>query len=293
MEIKQLEAYINVYELKSFSKAAKQMHISQPSISAYINALEKSLEAQLIHRKGKEFLPTQTGKLFYEQAKEILSLRDSTLLKMKSIADKKTGNIDILASSVPAQFILPKILANFHKLHPQITFKVNQASSASVIEGLLKHQAEIGFVGSVINNPKCEYENFMTEQLILITPNEARFRHSTNIKNLLQREYFVTRKTGSGTRLEYEEFFKNLGLKPSELKISAHMDDSVSIINAVASGLGLAIVSEIAAQSFLDQKRIIAIEIPKLPKRNFYVVRKKGYPVVPAVDALVDFICKH
>ena len=136
MDFRQLEAYITVYELKNFSKAAEKMFLSQPSVSAYINALEKELQTQLIFRSTKEFQPTKAGMLFYQYARDILSLRDNSLHSIRNITDSNTGNIDILASSVPSQYILPELLGDFHKLYPNVTFNLTQADSMKVIEGI-------------------------------------------------------------------------------------------------------------------------------------------------------------
>ena len=292
MEFRQLGAYVKVYELRSFSRTAQEMFVSQPSISAYINSLEKELQTQLICRSTKEILPTKSGILFYEYAKEMLSLHDKAIASMKSLSDCAVGSIDILASTVPAQYILPEILGAFHKLYPNIIFNVTQTNSTDVVSGIVAHKCEIGFVGTQIDNSKCIYEHFMSEKLLLIVPCEPHFQDTmtANVAQLLRSEHFVARKLGSGTRLEYEEFMKKIGVNPRELKVSAYMNDTQSIIQAVANGLGLSFVSELAARNFIRQKLIISADIDELPERKFYIVLKKGCPVVPAVDTFIKFI---
>jgi len=292
VELKQLEAFVNVYELQSFSKAAQRMYISQPSISAYIAALEKQLGSQLIHRAGKEFLPTQAGHVLYEHAKEMLSLREKVSLSLKNISAGSAGCVNILASSVPAQYILPRLLSKFHKNYPEITFSVNQTGTAKAIDGLAKHKGEIAFVGAIIEDEKLEYEHLITEKLVLIAPHQSSFLNlkQVDVAQILRQEYFVTRCAGSGTRLIYEDFLGKIGLKSSELKISASMDDAFSILQAVASGLGLSLVSELAARPFIEQKLVTTIDLCDVPKRDFYIVKKKGYPITPATQVFLDFI---
>ena len=113
MELKQLEAFVKVYELQNFSKAADKLFLSQPSISAYINALEKEVGSKLIHRSTKTFQATKSGTLLYEYAKEILSLHDKGIAALKNLSENSVGTIDISASSVPAQYIYPKYSALF------------------------------------------------------------------------------------------------------------------------------------------------------------------------------------
>lgn len=290
-----MEAYVKVYELRSFSKAAEEMFVSQPSVSVYINALEEELQTPLIFRSTKEFLPTKQGRLFYEYAKEMLSLRDRSIFSIKKLSDCAVGNIDILASSVPAQYILPETLGAFHKLYPGITFNLEQADTVDVVKGISEYKSEIGFVGAKIENPKCLYEDFMSEKMIIIAPYEERFQgaSSSDVARLLREEYFVMREQGSGTRLAYEGCLKSLAVTPEELKVSACFNNTQSIILAVAKGLGLAIVSELAAKYYIQQKLITPIYIDAFPQRNFYIVFKKNRAVTPAVDLFVRFIRSH
>jgi len=296
LDFRQLKVYVKVYELKSFSRAAEELFLSQPSVSAYISSLERDLEAQLIYRSTKEFLPTETGEMLYEHAKDILALCDKTISSVKNFSDDSTGIINILASSVPAQYILPEMLGAFHRLYPDITFNLEQMDTADVVKSISAHKGEIGFVGAKIENSKCVYENFMSEKLIIIAPYEERFRKisSKDIPNLLRNEYFVMREAGSGTRLEYEEFLWELGVNPDKLKVSAHFSNTQSIIHAVAGGLGISIVSELAAKYYLSQNMVttIALDYP-LPERDFYIVLKKNYPIAPITDVFVKFVRSH
>ena len=266
------------------------MFLSQPSISSYINALEKETQTRLIYRSTKEFLPTKSGKLFYEYAKDILSLREKSLFSLKSFSDSTTGNVTILASSVPAQYILPEMLGEIHKQYPNITFNLEQMDSSDVVRGISAHKGEVGVVGARIENPKCAYKDFMSERLTFIAPNEDRFQRigPGDIPRLLRNEYFVMRESGSGTRLGYEFFLKKIGIKPDDLKVSAYFDNTQGIIHAVASGLGISFVSELAAKRYIDQSAVIQIRVESLPERSFYIIQKKNSVVTPTVEAFVN-----
>jgi DNA-binding transcriptional LysR family regulator len=222
----------------------------------------------------------------------MLNLRDKSVSSLKSLADCSLGSIDILASSVPSQYILPSVLGDFHKLHPAIVFNVQQADTADVVKGIAAHESEVGFIGAKIENSKCVYKEFMSERLVIITPYEKRFDDISpeGIDNLLTSEYFVMREPGSGTRLEYEEDLKHIGIKLSKLKVSACFDNTQSIIHAVASGLGISIVSELAAKHYNHCKMIKIIYVQDFPERNFYTVMKKNSPVSETVNSFIEFI---
>jgi DNA-binding transcriptional LysR family regulator len=160
-----------------------------------------------------------------------------------------------------------------------------------VVKGIAMHKGEIGFVGARIDNAKCVFEEFLSEKLILIAPNEPYYQNikSADIPQLLQSEYFVIREIGSGTRLEYEEYLRKIGVDPLDLKVSVCLNNTHSIIHAVASGLGLSFVSELAARSSIMQKIVIPIEVEGLPARHLYIVLKKDCPAMPTAEEFLKF----
>lgn len=296
MDFRQLEAYVRVIELNSFSKAAEAQYLSQPSVSLYINALEKDLQTQLLYRSTKEIIPTRAGALFYEYAKNLIALRDKSVFALKDFAGSAVGDINILASSVPAQYILPELLGAFHETYPDAVFRLKQADTAETVNDIAANKGDIGFVGAKLKNPKCVYETFMTERLVVIAPNQERFS-SFDVKNvveLFQREPFIMREQGSGTRLRYEEFLKEIGLQPEKLKTVAHFNNTQSILHAVAYGLGISIVSELAAKHYLSQNMVLQLDMPcTLPQRDFYIVTKKDFPMPPVVELFLEFLRSH
>lgn len=292
MEFKQLEAYVHVYEQQSFSKAAQLLYVSQPSVSSYIHALEKELQTQLIHRSTKEFVPTKTGVLFYEYAKELLALRDTSVSSLRDHFDCSRGSIDILASSVPAQYLLPQVLGQFHAQYQGVTFNVRQADTAAAIQGIAGNQSEIGFVGSKVENHRCLFEKFLSESMLLIAPPCYGSAGTTQeaVIELLKSEHFVSREDGSGTRREYEEYLRSQGVDPSALKISASFDNTQAVMHAVMHGLGLAIVSELAAQHYLEQKLVVSLPLAAPPTRDFYLVLRKNKPISAPVEKLIELV---
>lgn len=275
MDFRQLEAFIKVVELGSFSRAAEELYVSQPSISSYITSLEKELDAVLINRSTKVLSTTPAGDLFFSKAKEMLTLKRNSLQMLKNLTKDVSGDIRILASSVPCQYILPKLLASFHKQYPKITFTVTQGDTAQVVQGIAAHRADIGFAGSVIHNKKCIFKEFITEKLVFIAPNNGTYEKEKtySLTELLYANSFIARELGSGTRVQYEKFFTQQGIALDQIKTCASMDSTQSIINAVESGLGISIVSELAVKPQLEQKNLLVLNLQTpLPVRNIYTV---------------------
>ena len=292
MDFRQLEAYIKVVELGSFSKAAEELYVSQPSVSSYITALEKELNTVLINRSTKIISTTPSGDLFFAKAKEMLFLKQNSVQMLKNLTQDVRGDIRILASSVPCQYILPKLLADFHKLYPQITFTMTQGDTAQVVQGIAAHRADIGFAGSVMMNKKCVFESFTQEKLVFIAPNDGTYEENkaSSLEELLYTNHFIARELGSGTRLQYEKFFTEQGIALDQITTCASMDSTQSIINAVQSGLGISIVSELAVAPQLVQKNLLALTLQTpLPTRSIYtVLNQKALP-----SHLVKLFCDY
>ncbi|MCL2405599.1 MAG: selenium metabolism-associated LysR family transcriptional regulator [Defluviitaleaceae bacterium] len=296
MDFKQLEAYVQVIEHASFSKAAEAIFMSQPSVSTYITALEKELATTLISRSTKEVAPTHAGKLFYENAKELLALKHNTVERIKNLTGNYVGEINILASSVPAQYMLPEILADFTNMHPGITFVVKQADTHEVSRGIAEQKADIGFTGGIVANNKCEFIELMTEHMVVIASPNMGFVDTSKyaLEPLIYKHRFISREKGSGTRAQYESFFTEQNIDIANIKSCLCFDNTQSIINAVASGLGISIVSEYAARAFIERKMIIPLQLKTpLPKRTFYYVLKKNFAHSHLIDMLVEFLKKN
>ena len=293
MDFKQVEAFVKVAELGSFSKAAEAIFLSQPSVSTYISALEKELTATLINRSTKEVSLTLAGKIFFESAKEILALRNNSIERIKSLKGDFSGEINVLASSVPSQYILPELIARFCGNYPGISFNVKQADTFEVVRGIASQQAEIGFSGGMAENSKCTFHEFASEEMVLIGPNNFGLTHSRKyfLRDIMYSYPYVAREKGSGTRAEYENFFADNSIDISKLKPRASFDNTQSIINAVVSGLGFSIVSEIAARAHIDQKLVTLVNLEEeLPKRKLYYVLKKSISASHLVDLFVGFL---
>lgn len=291
MDFKQLEAYVKVIELSSFSKAAEAIFLSQPSVSTYVSALERELDTTLLNRSTKEVSPTLAGKLFYENARELLVLKRNSVERIKNLSGNYKGEINILASSVPSQHILPEVIARFNATYPDITCNIRQADTLEVSLGIVLGQAEIGFTGGVVENDKCTFNEFAAEKMVFIAPNDGQFSNSQtySLKDLMYNHNFIAREKGSGTRTQYENIFAGLGIDLEKINCCASFDNTQSIINAVIYGLGISMVSELAARNAIEQGMVVSVGLKeKLPRRNFYYVLRKNFVISHLVDLFVS-----
>lgn len=293
MDFKQLEAYIKIIDNKSFSKAAEEMYLSQPSVSSYINSLENELQTKLINRSTREVIPTEAGKLFYRHSKQIIDYKDEAVTDIRSMDGGHVGRIEIRSSSVPAQYVLPSVIAKFHAAYPNVKVNLIQQGSSEVIKDVANRVAEIGFVGSMDNNEKCSFKKLMTENLVIIAPNTDKYRKLQNasLEEIMYSNYFVGREKSSGTRTQYEAFFRKNKIEIKRLKECANFDNTQGVINAVSSGLGISIVSELAAKLYTEQGLVIMLNQEDLHiSRNLYYVFRKNFTTTNLIDTFIEFL---
>jgi DNA-binding transcriptional LysR family regulator len=296
VDFKQIEAFVYVVKYKSFSKAADAIYLTQPTVSAHVSSLENELGIKLIDRSGKDIYLSKAGKLFYEYAINMLNSRDHAVCKIREFARDISGTLEVVASTVPAQYLLPELLVAFRKCYSDINFIVHQSDSAKVAENILESGAEIGITGSIIEDEKLVYENILNDKLVLIVPNNKRFQ-SIDAKDIdfnpFLKEPFILREEGSGTRKEFEKFLRSEGIDCRSLNIIALMNSTEAVKQAVSQGLGISIISRMAVEDYerFELIKVLDIESSYL-ERNFYLTYHKNRTISPVTEAFKEFIRK-
>ena len=207
MNLKQLEAFVRVSERRSFSKAAKELFLTQPTVSAHISSLEKELDARLFVRNTKEVDLSEEGRKLYDYARQMVDLERKIEYVFHGGNKQEQQCITIAASTIPAQYLLPRILTKFNEKYPNEQFKISETDSAQVVEKVLNRTIDVGFTGTVLEKRHCAYIPFYKDELILITPNHEkyrRFKAEDVVATWIVNEPLIMREEGSGTRKEAE-----------------------------------------------------------------------------------------
>ena len=239
MNLKQLEAFVKVTESGSFSKAAKLLFLTQPTVSAHISSLEKELDSRLFVRNTKEVKLSEEGKQLYQYARQMVELEEEIEHVFSKDAQREEKCITIATSTIPAQYVLPAILAKFREAYPDEQFRISENDSCGVVEQVAGHMVDIGFTGTVLEKKHCRYMPFYRDELVAIMPNtefyreiQKRYKTATWIKN----EPIIMREEGSGTRKETEKILKKSGIMPDTLNIVASIENPEAIKRSVKSG---------------------------------------------------------
>ncbi len=292
MEFRQLEAFKLIVESGSFSQTARQMGVTQPSVSAQIIALEREFGCQILTRQPGRAAPTETGKTLYRYAEEILSLRDKAAAAC-SRHKEMSGTVTVAASSIPYQFVLPVLTAQFSLQNPGARFTLMRSDSAGAAELVLSGAADLGMVGTLPQSEELLCEPILEDELMVLAPAKPPYtewaREPVNVQDILSAP-FVAREEGSGTWSEVEHYLRQQGHDSCALHVVARMDDPHAITAAVEEGLGITVLSSLAASESLRKGGVLAFSLAGKPaKRKIYLVRAKGKSFPAVTEAFARF----
>ena len=294
MEFKQIEAFVNVVKHRSFSKAADATFLTQPTISAHISALEKELGCALIERRGRESGPTKAGKELYRYAVDMVNTREAAISAIGRGGEKAGAVLEIHASGIPGQFIVPKLIAGFSKNHPNVRFYMEISDSREAAENIINHKGEVGFIGENRRNNRLEYTLIGKEKALLITPDLPEYEGiaGDDGKVILERlsdERFIWREDGSATRELFEEKYRKETGK--SLKAVATLNDVEAIKQCVAAGLGISVVSAAALdEGDSASGRLKTFEVSDEFTREFYMIYRKSGVLSPAAADFIKYV---
>ncbi|WP_019155005.1 selenium metabolism-associated LysR family transcriptional regulator [Robertmurraya massiliosenegalensis] len=293
MELHQLFVFTKVVEHKSFSKAAEAVYLSQSTVSSHIQSLEKMLNVRLFDRVGRDTIVTPYGERLYYWALKLLELKDQALYDIKESVTDLKGKIHIGVSSVPGQFLVPKIVKEFRLQYPNVTFMLSEFPSKIVAEKVMSGKVDVGFLGEKYDDERLHYHPLQKERLVVISSDEFQLEERLSIENILHYP-FVMRKSDSGTKAILEKFLKKQHIKEDQLNIVAHTDSSQTLIEFVKQGIGIAIISEIAAQEYAVSNKLHLHELQGFEdERYFYLVYNEMKTLSLVSKLLIEMVSKR
>ncbi len=275
ISIRQLEVFVATAEYCSFTKAAEDLHLTQSTVSMHIRTLEEMLGACLIERGArKKIILTEEGKRVYSIARDIL-YRMEALQERRSEGQEEPLRIG--TSTVPAQYLLPKLLSGFLKKHPSARYILRRGDSEHVLNCLQKGEVRIGLTGYKNGDRSLIFQEIARDHLVLITENsdgfQSLYREGKHGQDLLHLP-MIAREESSGTQHAADAFLQRLGVK--EPHIVARMDNPESIKMSVEEGIGVSLISDLAVSAEVRQGKLLAFSFtPQPEERKLYIVWRK------------------
>jgi len=292
MDLRQLETFARIAELKSFTKAADQLCLTQPTVSKQVLDLERYFDVKLIDRTKRSMSLTKAGEILFRYAKDFLSLKKETVDAIADFKGLKKGAIHIGASSIPGVYILPHILQVFKKQYNGIHIRLSISDTKDITRKMEESEIDIGFVGAKDRTKKLEFKKLLDDTIVIVTPSE--YPNLTDMEHL--KDYpFIMREPGSGTRDCFESTLKEVNSSLlKDLQVVAELTDTEAIKEAVKNGMGISYVSERAIKDELARGTVKILKMTGLHgiQRSFYTITKKGKTLLPQVKALMDIIDK-
>lgn len=277
MEFKQLASFVQVVRYHSFTKAAEKLQIAQPTISTHVQMLEEEMQAQLLIRTTRAIDVTPQGRELFEFAERVLDLRDD-LLRNWSQTQKTT--LTIGASTIPAAYILPRLLPAYLEDHPDARLSVQQDDSRAIIEGMHRGLYDIGIVGMPADDSTLVCRPLCKERMVLITPSRLPYtawKSSGRVPvDELAVSPFILREEGSGSRQSAARILREMGIKEDTLTVTARVDGQDAMRNLVACGLGVALISAQAVEEDVTAGRILQFDLDAAGEREFYILCRIG-----------------
>ncbi|MBE8189321.1 MAG: LysR family transcriptional regulator [Candidatus Thioglobus sp.] len=268
--LKQLYSFEAVVRLKSFTKASKELNITQPAVYMQIQQLRKNINSDLINIQGKAVSPTFIGKKFYQTCLDIITKLEQSKSEIEQTLDPKSGHLQISVATTTNSFV-SRILAKFKQQNPQMTFYLEVTNRKSLLEKLKNNQTDLVIMGEPPADMPLATQPFMENPLIAIAhPAHPLLKNKNNSIKALNKETLITREQGSGTRITIERM-TGMGFN-SDIEINSNE----AIIQAVQAGLGIGFVSKHTVKLELQNGIIQQLNVDKFPiTRHWFVVHTK------------------
>ena len=293
IDFRHLETFCRVADLKSFSKAADDLFLTQPTVSGHILSLEHSLSLRLFDRTGREVRLTKAGEVFLRYASKILSSRKDLLNALSEYSQGIRGELSMGASTTPGEYLLPKLMGHFKKEHPHFTLSLKIADTKEVAQLVLEGDVEYGMIGGKLNHNFLHYEKYEEDEIIVVAPSGHPLtkKKKADLTDLLK-EPWIIREEGSGTQMAVEKGLRKKGKSLKQFNVVMEMGSTSAVKEGVKAGLGLAFISKRAVEEELKQGLFSRIHVEGIDpiSRQLYIVSHRGRTLSPIGMEFLRFL---
>ena len=306
-DLRKIEAFCKVCEQRSFSKAGEALFLSQPTVSAHIQALERDFEVRLLDRMGRTVLPTPAGAVLYRYAKQAFARLEAARAEIKALAKEITGDLILGSSSIPAHHVLPQVLAAFAEIHPKVRPSLTVASSTAITRQVLEGELMAGIVASGAQpDPDLIATPVLESDIIIIAPPglddlpltgatpeggepravlpEISFDTAASLR-------WILREASSTTRSAFEDALRHAGHDIRRLQPRLVVDSSHAAVQYVRAGLGVSAAAHIAVRDALERGEVRAFSIAGVhTTRQFSCIMNARRMPFPAATVFLEFL---
>ena len=292
IDLAKLQTFLHVAQSMSFSEAATQLHLTQPTISHHIKMLERDLGVELFDRSGSGLRLTEAGSLLFPRARRLMHEVFEIQQMMESLENKIVGQLRIACSTTTGKYVLPQFAARFHDQHPGVNISILRCTSPLVVPQLLKEEADLGVVSYDACGDGMECQEFFNDHIILIVPvnHPWALRPSIDPSELLEIPMIVREPTSGTYRAMLAELGKH-SITLDAMNICLEVGNSEAIVKAVEAAFGVSFVSRLAAEWALDKGTVAEVPVEGFDlHRKVYLIRAEVHEPHRAVEAFWGFV---
>jgi DNA-binding transcriptional LysR family regulator len=292
MDLRRLEIFAKVAELRSFSRAAEALALTQPTVSEHVRALEDDLGVQLLDRLGRGAVPTRAGLLFLGYTERLLGLAREARQAITQFQGRMSGELTVGGSTIPGEYLLPALIGEFKAKYPDISISLRIGDSRDVSQWVDEGRVELGVVGARPAPRTLESRPLTSDELVVVVPSaHPWYRRATVTVADLRSEPLLVRERGSGSREALERALGHAGLNLAAFRVAGEMGSTQAIKQGVRAGIGISIISKRAVQDECRAQLLHCVAVQDLDvSRAFYLVIHRERSRSPLATAFLEFL---
>jgi len=291
LTLRQLKVFESVARLLNYTRAARELHLTQPAVSMQIKQLEDSLGVALFEQLGKRIHLTDAGQEVLGYARTINQQLDELEGILDRIKGLSGGRLRISVATT-ANYFIPTLLGTFARRYPDVTVTLDVTNRETLLRQISENSVDLAIMGQPPAGLDVEAQAFMENPLVIVAPPDHPLANQETIPLArLQDEVFLVREPGSGTRIAMERFFSE---RQMHLKTGMEVGSNEAIKQSVQAGMGLGLLSHATIEQELALKRLVVLDIAEFPiMRHWYVVHRRGKRLSAAAEAFKQFMLRE
>jgi DNA-binding transcriptional LysR family regulator len=293
LDTHRLRIFLIAAETLNFSSAAKRLHLTQPSVSQHIQALEQQIGSELFVRSGRRLALTEAGAVLVPMAEKMVAMAMHAQEVMTNLKGEVHGHLHVGCSTTPGKYILPRLLSKFIQRYPQVQASCQVHSRQEALKQLSQGKVHLALASTQEFDKDCEFHKLYEDRIVLIAPLSHPWAKSgsTSLDELMSVPH-ILREDGSGTYQVIKHGFERAGKRMEELQVVLTLSNAEATALAVQEGLGVGFVSEIVVSRLVPDK-VATIQVEELSDRlyqDIYIGRNMLQPTTIAQKAFWDFV---
>lgn len=286
-----LRVFREVATQASFRRAAEALYITQPAVTQQIKALEEELESQLFDRSGGKVRLTAAGEVLLRRAVEADATLSRAIEEIGALEGEVRGALHVAASTTIAQYVLPRLLADFARRHQSVRLELESANTQRVVDAVASGEAPIGLIEGPAHRHDLRVDRWLEDELLLVVPSGHEWAGKQIALNALGLAKLLVRERGSGTREVLELALKRAGAPMQRMQIGMELSSTEAILACIEAGLGVGFASRFALERQRALKTLAVVKVKGLRvTREFSMVRPRGPKTNTAAQAFTEHL---